>query len=126
MTTNRWFFPVFCLVLGLLMGVPTMLRGDVGLGIAFVAIMVGYAAILMLTRRRSETTSILSGELSDERHKLNELRARGATANVLALVTVGGFLVQVWRGEDATAFAALGAVGGLTYIAALVYHSRRG
>ncbi|MEU4324078.1 hypothetical protein [Nonomuraea dietziae] len=126
MTTKRWFFPVFCLLLGLLMGVPVMARGEVVLGLALVGIMAGYATFLLLTRKRSETTAMLSGELGDERRRLNELRARGATAHVLSMVVVGGFFVQIWRGEDPMPFALLGAVGGVAYVVALVYFSRRG
>lgn len=126
MTTKRWFFPVFCLLLGLLMGVPVMARGEVVFGLALVGIMAGYATFLLLTRKRSETTAMLSGELGDERRRLNELRARGATANVLSMVVVGGFFVQIWRGEDSMPFALLGAVGGVAYVVTLVYFSRRG
>ncbi|MET9340469.1 hypothetical protein [Nonomuraea sp. NPDC003804] len=126
MTTNRWFITAFSLVLGLLLGVPFMLRGQVVLGLALFGVMAGYAAFLVLTRKASETTAMLSGELGDERRKLNELRARGATAHVLSMVVVGGFFVRVWRGEDPMPFALLGAVAGVSYVAALVYFSRRG
>ncbi|WP_431899942.1 hypothetical protein [Nonomuraea sp. bgisy101] len=126
MTTNRWFFPVICLLLGLLMGVPVMARGDVVVGLALVGVMVGYATFLLLTRKRSETTAMLSGELGDERRRLNELRARGAMAHVLSTVLIGGFFVQLWRGEDATPFALLAAVAGVSHVVALVYFSRRG
>ncbi|GAA3472859.1 hypothetical protein [Nonomuraea roseola] len=126
MTTKRWFFPVFCLLLGLLLGVPIMARGEVAFGLALIATMAGYGTFLLLTRKRSETTAMLSGDLGDERRRLNELRARGATANVLVTVVVGGFFVQTWRGEDAMPFTLLGTVGGVAYVVALVYFSRRG
>lgn len=126
MTTNRWFFAAFCLLLGLLLGVPFMVRGEVAIGLVFVGLMAGYAAFLLLTRRRSETTAMLSGELGDERRRLNELRARGATAHVLMTIVLGGFFVQIWRGEDHTLFAALAAVAGVSYMIALFYFSRRG
>ncbi|ACZ85525.1 hypothetical protein [Streptosporangium roseum] len=126
MTTKRWFFAAFCLLLGLLLGVPFMVRGEVVIGLVFVGIMAGYAAVLLLTRRHSETTAMLSGELGDERRRLNELRARGAMANVLMTILVGGFLVQVWRGEDHTLFAGLAAAAGVSYGIALFYFSRRG
>jgi hypothetical protein len=125
-TTNRWFFPAFCLLLGLLMGVPFMVRGEVAIGLVFVGIMVGYAAVLLLTRGRSEGTAMLSGELGDERRRLNELRARGTTASVLMTILLGGFLVQIWRGEDYLLFAGLAAAAGVSYTIALFYFSRRG
>lgn len=126
MTTNRWFFPAFCLLLGLLLGVPFMLRGEVVFGLVFVGIMAGYAAVLLLTRSRSEATAMLSGELGDERRRLNELRARGVTAHVLMTIVLGGFFVQIWRGEDYLPFAALAAAAGVSYGIALFYFSRRG
>ncbi|MEV4244826.1 hypothetical protein AB0J63_15595 [Streptosporangium canum] len=126
MTTNRWFFAAFCLLLGLLLGVPFMVRGEVVIGLVFVGIMAGYAAVLLLTRRRSETTAMLSGELGDERRRLNELRARGVTAHVLLTIVLGGFFVQMWRGEDYLLFAGLAAAAGVSYAIALFYFSRRG
>ncbi|WP_031167639.1 hypothetical protein [Streptosporangium roseum] len=126
MTTNRWFFAAFCLLLGLLLGVPFMVRGEVAIGLVFVGIMVGYAAVLLLTRSRSEATAMLSGELGDERRRLNELRARGAMAHVLMTIVLGGFLVQMWRGEDYLLFAGMAAAAGVSYGIALFYFSRRG
>ncbi|OUC93244.1 hypothetical protein [Streptosporangium minutum] len=126
MTTNRWFFSAFCLLLGLLLGVPFMVRGEVVFGLVFVGIMAGYAAFLLLTRRRSETTAMLSGELGDERRRLNELRARGAMAHVLMTIVLAGFFVQIWRGEDYLLFAGLAAAAGVSYMTALFYFSRRG
>lgn len=123
---TRWLVPGVAVALGLVLFVAQAANGDTGGGLASLAIMTGYAAVLAVLGGRSETVSLLRGDTVDERAGLIQLRATAFTGNVLVTVLVGGFLVQVARGSsDTGTWAALCAVAGVSFAGALAVLRRR-
>ncbi|MBM7785194.1 DUF2178 domain-containing protein [Tenggerimyces flavus] len=124
-TTRRWVVPVVAVVLGIAMFVVVgLVRDDLEVGIVMLVIMVGYAAILVVFRR-AEPIAMLGEDGGDERRRLLQLRASSFTTNVLALVIVGGFFIEVVRGEDGEPWTWLGLIGGVCFAGSLFFYSRR-
>lgn len=124
---NRWIVPATCLAFAVVFLVIGLIRHDVWLTISSPLIMLGYGAFLLLFGRRSEAVSLLAGDDSDERRASLQLKARAATAQILVLVLVSGFIWSLSTGSHhAQPFSWLCAVGGISYIGSLVSYSRRG
>lgn len=121
---QRWIVPVFALVIGVAMFVVGTIAEDVWLGLIMFAIMAAYATILVVFRR-SEPVAMLGEEGGDERRRMIQLRAGSFTTNVLAIVVVGGFFVDVLRGGDGEPWTWLGLIGGVSFVGSLVVLSRR-
>ena len=118
---------VTCLVFGLLYLVTGVVTDQVGFGLFGLGIMLAYAAVLELGRRRVEALALLAGDVSDERQAGITQRASAFTAQVLVVVLVASFLVTLASGSDlAGVFAALCAVGAVAFLSGIVWHSRRG
>jgi len=115
---SRWFMPLFSLFLGGLMFAAFAIGGDTAGGAISFAIMAVLAAVFAFARR-SETIQGIGGPARDERWELIDLRATAITGAVLILCIIGGFLIEVARGQDGSPFALLGAIGGLTYVIAI-------
>ncbi len=126
-TTNarRWTVPALAVAIGIAMFVVVgLVRDDLEVGLVMLAIMVGYAVVLVVFRR-AEPIAMLGEEGGDERRRLLQLRAASFTTNVLALVIVGGFFVEIVRGEDGEPWSWLGLIGGLCFAGSLFFYSRR-
>jgi hypothetical protein len=104
-----------------------VVRGDAALAVGGPLIMLGYLAILLVLRNRSEPAALLGGAPADERQAQVMLRATGFMGHVLAAVLVVGAIVSLALGSQyAGMFCDLCAVGGLSFGAATVWFSRRG
>ena len=102
-----------------------LVNDDPASGVAGLAVMLGYAAVLALTRRRSETAALLAGEATDERRRFLTLRATALTGNVLVLAIVVGGLVTLATGSDAfPVFGGLAVLAGATFVGGLLYYQR--
>lgn len=123
---RRWSVVLFGVVLGGLLSGVFVVRGDVVMAIAAPVILIGYGLAVTLLARRSETAALLSDQRADERRVLIQLKANALSFNVLCVVVVGGFIVQVVRGQGSGPFMWLGALAGAVYIASTAYFSRRG
>ena len=123
---RRWSVVVCAVVLGGLLSGVLAVRGDVVMAIAAPVILIGYGVTVTLLARRSETAALLSDQRADERRVLIQLRAGALSFTVLCVVLVGGFIVQVVRGQESGPFMWLGAVAGAVFIASTAYFSRRG
>ncbi len=122
-----WLVPGLSVALGVLLAVPVALRGDLGLAAALLAVMVGYAVVLVVLSRRFEAADLLRGAAVDERQHSVHVRAASFCGYAMATAAVGGFGYGVLTDHPATtAFALLCFVGGVSYIAAMVYHAVRG
>ena len=77
------------------------------------------AALFYFGARRSETLAGIGGPARDERWEKIDLHATALAGLVLVLVIIGAFLVEVAQGRDGSPYSALGAIGGVAYIAAV-------
>jgi hypothetical protein len=62
----------------------------------------------------------------DERISGIDLRATAFSATAMIGTVLVGFLVDVARGNDGWPYYLIGAIGGLAYLAAVVYYRVRG
>ena len=121
---SRWWMPAFCVFLGLLMFGAFAIAGDPEEGLAPLAIMTAVGA-LFLFGGRSETLQGIGGPQRDERWATIDILATGITGIVLVFVIIGAWLYEIANGEDGSPWTQLGAVGGLTYVAAVAVLRRR-
>lgn len=124
MTTpmTKWIVPVFAVGLGLLIAAAELGRQatPVQALVAFVFV-AGYGVALRALQSRSDLASLLSGVAADERWASINIRALAAAAQIVAVVLVAAFLVVQFGGGDATPYAWVGAVFGVSYLGALAW-----
>ena len=89
------------------------------------ALMFGVVALVTLGRRYSATLETMNG-VGDERVRSLFTRPNAVTANVLALVMVGWWLITVMQGGPNKTLAVLGAVFAVTFVGACAVLQRRG
>ncbi|WP_194894553.1 DUF2178 domain-containing protein [Catenulispora pinisilvae] len=121
-----WIVPVTAIVMGGVFLAIYLGHHKVGMAVGGLAVMLGYAAILVFGSRRSEALSLLRGKSSDERGRSIEQRAASVTLHVLALVLVGGYIVSMIQGRGQDTWANLCAVLGGVYILSTIILTRRG
>ena len=117
---SRWLVPGVALLIGVAYFVANWIGGNPSLGVAMLAIMVLYAAVLLLGGR-SEVVRVLRGQPSDERYRSFDLRATAFAGVITILVLIGGFLLELSRGGDGQPYSALLAIAGVSYLAGLLW-----
>lgn len=116
---------VVCVVLGLVYLGIGLSTGRPGFGAFGLGIMLAYAVVLVFLRRRSETASLLSGDVRDERQALVLNRAAAFTGYVMVTVVLAAFLWALATGSAlAGVFSALAAVAGVAFIAGVAFSAR--
>lgn len=110
---------------GLVMAGAAVYAGSPWVGAGFLAIIWGYLALLVLGARVSDTVALIADDVHDERHVHIHQRAAIITLNLLALVIVGAFIVDIAQGGSGSPYSYLGLVGGVSYILTLVVLSRQ-
>jgi hypothetical protein len=127
--TNRlykWFVPAVALVLGLLIAFAEMGQHASAVQVVLAFVIVGsYALALVFLQSRSETASLLAGMPVDERWTSINQRALAAAAQVIAVATVGAFIVVEYSGGDAMPYAAMAAIFGLAYLGSILWYRWR-
>ena len=121
---NRWFTPAFTIFLGLSLGGAQWKGGDLQTGLSSLALFVAIAALLALGGR-SETIRALRGDGRDERWARIDLAATALSGMVVLAVIIGACAWEWAHGRDGTPFVQLGAIGGVTYIAAVAILRKR-
>jgi len=101
------------------------LGGQLVSGLIGLAIMVAFG-LFVAGAGRSETIRGLRGDGRDERFAQIDLRATAATGLVLVTAVIVAFLVEIAHGHSGNPYTWLGALGGLTYVLAVVFLRRRG
>jgi hypothetical protein len=125
MTRTKWFLPAFCVVLGGVVLAAQWIGGDPRGGLYSLALMTGFG-LLVLFGGRSETVRGLRGDGRDERFRMIDLSATAFAGIVLISVIIVLWLVELARGHDGNPYGLLGAVGGLSYLAAIAFMRWRG
>jgi hypothetical protein len=111
--------PATALVFGLAYLVAGLIGGDVGFGVTGLAVMVGFAALIVVLGRSSET---VDGLLSRRDERINAIDRDASQLAGLAVLlgALGMFVIEVARGEDGSPYYQLAAVGGVVYLIAMV------
>jgi hypothetical protein len=122
---RRWLVPGLCVVFAagyaaVFLAHDRPLAATIGAGI-----MLAYGAVLVVFSRRSEAVALLREDAQDERRSMITTRAAATTLCVLVLLALTMVFVQLARGVEPGAWGVFCGVGGLTFIVAIVYHSRR-
>ena len=117
---NRWAMPAFSLFLGALMFAAFAVGGNAAEGLRALGLMAAVGA-LFLFGRRSETLQGLGGPGRDERWAMIDLHATALAGIVTITFVIGAWLLQIAQGRDGSAYALIGAVGGLAYILAVAF-----
>ena len=111
--------------MGVVYLVALSVAGNPVYGVLAFAVMVAFSAALLLARRRSETVRGLLDH-RDERISAIDLRATAITALAMIAVVLVAFVVQIARGQSGWPYSMLGFVGGVSYVAAVIYLRIRG
>jgi Na+/melibiose symporter-like transporter len=123
---RRWLVPGLCVVFAIAYAAVFLAHGRPLAATIGAAIMLAYAAVLVVFSRRSETVALLREEERDERRSMITTRAAATTLCVLVVLSLTMVFVQLARGVEPGPWGVICGVGGLTFIVAIVYHSRRG
>ncbi|CAN5591458.1 hypothetical protein BH10ACT8_BH10ACT8_10920 [soil metagenome] len=126
MRRNRlyWATPLLGVFIGLAYLAAFWLGGRPGDGVIGLIVMLAFTGALMLLGRRSETVQGLLDH-RDERITGMDLKATAVTAVAMILAVLVGFVVDIAHGGSGEPFAAIGAIGGLAYLCALLFFRLR-
>ena len=122
---SRWFLPLLCLGLGVVILVVAWLGGQPGTGVYGLAVMTGFGLLLLLLTGRSETVRGLTVG-RDERFAQIDLRATAVAGLALIITVIVAWLAEIARGHSGHPYDWLGAIGGLAYILAVAFFRWRG
>ena len=124
-TKTKWFMPLFAVVLGAIVFVAQWIGGDPHSGLVSFAILAG-VGLLVFLGGRSETIRGLRGDGRDERFRRIDIHATALAGMAVIYAVIVAFLVEVARGHSGEPYSWLGAIGGITYIAAVIIFRIRG
>ena len=125
MLRNWWFLPLFSLALGVGCLIAFWIGGNPGQGLVSLGIMAAAGAIFALGGR-SETIRGLRGDGRDERFRQIDIHATALAGIVVLSAIIVAFIVEVARGHEGTPYSWLGAIGGLSYLLAVIGLRLRG
>ena len=125
LTRSKWFLPAFSVALGIVMLVAQAIGGSVSGGVGSLAIMTAFGLVILLGGR-SETIRGLRGDGRDERFRQLDIHATAIAGIAVISAIIIAFVVEVARGRDGSPYTWLGAVGGLTYLLAVIALRLRG
>jgi hypothetical protein len=117
---SRWFMPLFCLGLGVVVLGASWVGGQPGAGVYGLVVMAGFGLVLLLLAGRSETIRGLTFG-RDERFVQIDLRATAVAGLALIITLIVTWLVQIARGHSGSPYDWLCAIGGLAYILAVAF-----
>ena len=124
-TKTKWFLPLFAVALGGIVFVAQWIGGDPHSGLVSFAILAG-AGLLLLLGGRSETIRGLRGDGRDERFRMIDIHATALAGVAVIYAVIVMFVIELARGHNGNPYGWLGAIGGITYIAAIVLFRIRG
>jgi hypothetical protein len=124
-TKSKWFMPLFAVALGLVVFAAQWIGGDPGSGLESLGILTAVGA-LFLFGGRSETIRGLRGDGRDERFRQIDIHATALAGLAVILAIIVAFIVELARGHSGAPYGWLGAIGGVTYMIAIVVFRIRG
>jgi hypothetical protein len=126
MSKSKWYLPGFAAILGVVFLAAQWVGGDPSGGLESLAIMCGFGALILFGGRRSETIRGLGGDRRDERFAQIDLRATALAGLAVLLAVIIAAMVELARGHSGAPFSWLGAIGGVSYLSAVVVLRVRG
>ncbi len=75
---------------------------------------------------RSETIRGIRGDIRDERFQRIDIHATAFAGFVVIVTVIVGFLVEIAHGRSGNPYTWLGAIAGVSYIAAVIFMRVRG
>jgi hypothetical protein len=124
-TKSKWFMPMFAVTLAVIVFVAQWIGGDPHSGLVSFAILAG-CGVLILLGGRSETIRGLRGDGNDERFRRIDIHATALAGLAVITAIIVAFLVELARGRNGNPYGWLGAIGGFTYLAAIILFRVRG
>lgn len=122
---SRWFLPLVCLGIGVVVLLASWQGGQLGGGLYGLAVMALFGLVLLLVGGRSETIrGLTTGR--DERFAQIDLRATAIAGLALIVAVIVAWLAEIARGRSGSPYTWLGAIGGFTYILAVAFFRWRG
>ena len=125
LTKSKWFVPLLSVALGIVVFGAQWVGGDPGSGLVSLGIMAGFGALILLGGR-SETIRGLRGDGRDERFRMIDIHATALAGLAVILAIIVAFIVELAKGHNGNPYSWLGAIGGLTYLVAVVVFRIRG
>lgn len=123
-TWNRWAVPAICFVIGAAYLVAGLVGDNRSFAIAGPLIMLAAAVIFLVLTRFSETARGMR-DRRDERINSIDRDATVAAGVAVIIAVIAGFVIDVARGGNGQPYGLLGAIGGVTYLLALVWYRLR-
>jgi hypothetical protein len=124
-TRSKWFVPLFAVALGIVVFAAQWMGGDPGSGLESLAIMTAFGALLVFGGR-SETIRGLRGDRRDERFRQIDIHATALAGLAVIIAIIIAFVIELARGHSGSPYTWLGAIGGFTYLIAIVIFRIRG
>jgi hypothetical protein len=125
LTKSKWFVPMLSVALGIVVFAAQWIGGNPGSGLLSLGIMAGFGALILLGGR-SETIRGLRGDGRDERFRMIDIHATALAGLAVILAIIVAFIVELAKGHNGNPYGWLGAIGGLTYLVAIVVFRIRG
>jgi hypothetical protein len=122
---SKWFVPLVAVALGFGVFAAQWIGGDPGSGLVSLGIMTAFGA-LILVGGRSETIRGLRGDGRDERFRMIDIHATALAGLAVILAIIIAFLVELAKGHSGSPYGWLGAIGGVTYLVAIIVFRLRG
>jgi hypothetical protein len=115
----RWGTPLVAVAIGIAYLIVGLIGGDREFGLGGLVLMVGVAVAALVASRFSETVKGLL-DRRDERINHIDTQATLFAGMVLIAAVLVGFFVEIARGQDGAPYSLLGAIGGVSYVVALI------
>jgi hypothetical protein len=122
---GRWVGSIGFAVCGIVVVVAELIGGEPTGQVIFAVALFGGVALLLGFGGRSESIRAFRGDLRDERLDTIQLRAQALAGQAVIVAVVVAFLVDIGLGNSGAPYDWLGAIGGLTYLGAYYYGTRR-
>jgi hypothetical protein len=117
---SKWMLPILCLVMGAAYMLAAGIGGKLELGAEMFGVAALFAVGLILGRRNESVRGFTQADARDERFAALDLRATAIAGTTIIVAILIGFIVALARGDSGEPYVWLGALGGISYLVALV------
>jgi uncharacterized membrane protein len=121
---STWLAGVVPALLGAAILAAELTAGDVAEGLVWFALLAGVGALLAFGGR-FESVRLARGDGEDEREAMINQRAMAAVGTVLMIALTVLVVFEIARGDDPSPYTQIVALGGASYVVALLVLHRR-